>query len=204
MEVHMAAVDATFTEADLRLIESDFKTLPELCSERAVDASEVEAMIDAGVMPQPAYTLPDGRRMFPDGYFQLYDEVGDSGKLRECFVEQFERAARGAGLEFTEEWNPDSEWADYMDGTYWICLRDACPEVMIEKERQIRTISGLVESPDTGSQEWRERLRSAVRSLDAIERPFTDFDRTRWNYTSRERYITAVEKRYPEVFGPRG
>jgi hypothetical protein len=51
-----------------------------------------------------------------------------------------------------------------------VCLRDARPAVMIEKE-----------------------------ALDAIERPFTDFDRARWDYTSREFYITAIQERYPEV-----
>lgn len=62
--------------------------------------------------------------------------------------------------------------------------------------------SGRAPIPD--SEEWRERLRTAVRALDAIERPFTDFDRARWDYTSRERYITAIEKRYPEVMAPGG
>jgi hypothetical protein len=198
----MTATSGSFTEADLRIIEADFNTLAELCSERDIAASDVEALIDAGLMPQPAYSLPDGRRMFPRDYFQLYDEAGGPDKIRAYFDEQFRRAAHAAGLGFTDAWNPDSEWTDYIDGTYWICLRDASPNVIVEKERLIRAISELVASPERESGQWRERLRTAVRALDAIERPFTDFDRARWDYTSRERYITDVEKRYPEAFEP--
>jgi hypothetical protein len=196
----MTTTDATFTEADLRLIETDFQTLPALCAGRGVAATEIERLIDAGRMPQPAYTLPDGRRMFPDDYLELHDEAGGPDRLRDYFREQFEGAARTAGLEFSAEWNLESEWADYLDGTYWICLRNARPEVMIDKERQIRTISELLRSPQPRSAPWREHLRAAVDALDAIERPFTDFDRARWEYTSRERYITSVKQRYPEAF----
>lgn len=196
----MTATDATFTESDLHLIEADFQTLPELCAGRGVDAAEIERLIDARRMPQPAYTLPDGRRMFPDDYLELYDEAGGPGRLRDYFIEQFEGVALTAGLEFNAEWNPKSEWTDYLDGTYWICLRNARPEVMIEKERQIRTISELVRSPQPHSEPWREQLRAAVGALDAIERPFTDFDRARWDYTSRERYITSIKQHYPEAF----
>jgi hypothetical protein len=77
--------------------------------------------------------------------------------------------------------------------------RLAC-RVMIDKEQQIRTVSQLVQSPQPQSAQWREQLRAAVGTLDAIERPFTDFDRARWTYTSRERYITSVKQRYPEAF----
>jgi hypothetical protein len=196
----MTATDATFTESDLRLIDADFKTLPELCVGRELEATEIEGLIDAGVMPQPAYTLPDGRRMFPTDYFDLSDEAGGPDRLRDYFIDQFKRAARTAGLEFNGEWSPESEWTDYIDGTYWVCLRDARPEVMIDKEQQIRTVSQLVQSPQPQSTQWREQLRAAVGTLDAIERPFTDFDRARWTYTSRERYITSVKQRYPEAF----
>jgi len=196
----MTPTEATFTESDLRLIDANFKTLSELCAAREIEAAEIEGLIDDRVMPQPAYTLPDGRRMFPTDYFDLCDEAGGPDRLRDYFIEQFERAAGAAGLEFNEEWNPESEWTDYVDGTYWVCLHDARPDVMIDKERQIRMISRLVESPEPRSAQWRAQLRAAVGALDAIERPFTDFDRARWTYTSRERYITSVKQRYPEAF----
>jgi hypothetical protein len=57
-----------------------------------------------------------------------------------------------------------------------------------------------MDDPEPDSEQWRRRLRSAVQALDSIERPFTDFDRARWDYTSRERYITAPMKQYPAVF----
>lgn len=198
----MTATEAQFSEADFQLIETDFRTLPELCAQRSLDAVQVKAMIDVGLMPQPAYTLPDGREMFPDDYFDLYDRAGGAESIRGYFTEHFAKAAREAGLGFTGGWNPDSEWTDYIDGTYWVCLRKATPEVIVEKEGHIRTIAGLVQHADPGSEQWRQRLRAAVDALDGIERPFTDFDRARWDYTSRERYITDVKRRYPEVFAP--
>jgi hypothetical protein len=199
----MAAAEAQFSQADVTLIESDFCTLDELCARRGIEPAEVEAMIEDGLMPQPAYTLPDGRRMFPDDYFALHDQVGDPERMQAHFSAEFERAAREAGLEFTEEWNPDSEWTDYIDGTYWVCLHDASPVVMVEKERRIRAISRLTRAPEPESEAWRADLRAAVEALDAIERPFTDSDRARWEYTSRGRYITAVRERHPEAFDGR-
>lgn len=138
--------------------------------------------------------------MFPEDYLELHDEAGGPDRLRDYFIEQFQGAARTAGLEFDGDWNPESEWTDYLDGTYWVCLRNARPEVMIDKERQIRTISQLMQSPQPQYEHWRHQLRTAVRALDAIERPFTDFDRARWAYTSRERYITSIKQRHPEAF----
>ena len=45
-----------------------------------------------------------------------------------------------------------------------------------------------------------ESLAEAVDALDALERPFTDYDRARWDYTSRGLYVTAMRERYPEAF----
>src|SRR6476469_4947236 len=56
----MTPTEATFTESDLRLIDANFKTLSELCAAREIEAAEIEGLIDDRVMPQPAYTLPDG------------------------------------------------------------------------------------------------------------------------------------------------
>jgi hypothetical protein len=195
--------DASFTEADLRLIARDYKTLDEVCSGRDLKPAEAEDMIGGGLLPQPAYVLPDGRRMFSEDYLQLYDETGAAESLEGCFRRRFIAAAKQADLDFTEEWNPDSEWADYLDGTYWACLYNATPEVIIEKERQIRAITRAISRPEPESARWRESLRSAVQALDSIERAFTDFDRERWDYTSRERYISAPKAKYPEVFEPK-
>lgn len=138
--------------------------------------------------------------MFPEDHFQPYDAAGGVESLEGCFRRRFTEPAQQADLEFTDEWSPDSEWTDYLDGTYWVCLYDATPEVIIQKERQIRTITQAMGRPDPHSDRWRETVRSAVRVLASIERPFIDFDRVRWDYTSRERYISAPEARYPQVF----
>ena len=193
--------DASFTADDLRVIERDFTTLEQLCSGRDLRSEQVETMIVNGELPQPAYVLPDGRRMFPQDYFGLHDQATGADSLEGSFRRRFSEAAECAELDFTEELNPDTEWTDYIDGTYWVCLYNATPEMIIEKERLIRTIAQAMDNPEPDSEPWRHRLRSAVQALDAIERPFTDFDRARWDYTSRERYISTPMKRYPAVFG---
>lgn len=193
--------DASFTADDLRLIERDYTTLDGLCAGRDLTPEQVETMIVNGELPQPAYVLPDGRRMFPCDYFQLHDQTIAAESLETAFRRRFSAAAQRAKLEFTDEWNPDTEWIDYFDGTYWVCLYDATPEMIIEKERQIRTITQAMDHPEPDSEQWRHRLRSAVQVLDGIERPFTDFDRARWDYTSRERYISTPMRQYPSVFG---
>jgi hypothetical protein len=43
-------------------------------------------------------------------------------------------------------------------------------------------------------------LRREVHALDVLEREFAPFDRVRWGPVSRDRLITAVRARYPEVF----
>jgi hypothetical protein len=47
--VMMGTTDATFTAADLRLIEEDYRTLDEVCAERGIDPAGVEAMITSGL-----------------------------------------------------------------------------------------------------------------------------------------------------------
>ena len=67
----MMATDASFTAADLRLIEEDYRTLDELCAERGIDPAGVEAMIASGLMPQPAYVLPEAVRCSPKTTFSF-------------------------------------------------------------------------------------------------------------------------------------
>jgi hypothetical protein len=138
--------------------------------------------------------------MFPPDYFELLDSAGAPDQLRNHFEQRFVAAARAAGLEFTADWNLETEWIDYMDGTYWVCLWTANPEAMIEKERLIRTIRALDAAADPDSAAWRRNLAVAVNALDALERPFTDYDRARWDSTSRRECIIAMRECYPRAF----
>jgi hypothetical protein len=182
---------ADFSADDVRYIEEAYVPLELLCAERGVDPEG---------LPQPAYVLPDGRRMVPRDYFELLDDAGGREGMRERFESRLRAAAAAAGLEFGEEWNPESEWTDYLEGTYAVCLWSVTPEAMVEKERLIRTIRALVDRPEPASAAWKERLADAVGALDALERPFTDYDRARWEYTTRALYITDVRARFPEAF----
>jgi hypothetical protein len=196
----MTTHDVQFTTEDIAYIEQAYETLGELCASRNLEPALMEEQIAAGRLPQPAYTLPGGRRMFPRDYFELLEAAGSAECMREHFEKRFCEAAERAGLDFNPEWNPETEWEDYLDGTYWVCLWQATPEAMIEKERLIRTIRTLDAGPDAGSASWRAQLAQAVDALDTLERPFTDYDRARWDYTSRALYVTALRERYSEVF----
>jgi hypothetical protein len=196
----MTTTDARFTGDDIAYIESAYHTLDELARAAGLDPAWVVEQIAAGLLPEPAYTLPVDRRLFPPDYFTLLETAGSVGDLRTHFDARFRKAARAAGLAFTPEWNPETEWVDYIDGTYWVCLWEATPEAMIEKERLIRAIRALDAAAEPSSAAWCAELAEAVDALDALERPFTDYDRARWDYTSRGLYVTAMRERYPEAF----
>lgn len=44
------------------------------------------------------------------------------------------------------------------------------------------------------------RLHAALTALDALERPFTDFDLERWGDNSRQKHTTRVMARFPAIF----
>jgi hypothetical protein len=69
------------------------------------------------------------------------------------------------------------------------------PENIVRKGELIAQIEGLLARLDADVQaKW--DLRTAVDELDALERPFTGFDRRRFDRaTSRDRYVTAVRRR---------
>jgi hypothetical protein len=193
---------STFTQDDLAYIEQSYATLAELCQARAETPTEIEQLIADGVLPQPTYVLPDGRQMFPRDYFRLVDEAGAVDRLQEWFVARFREEAERAGLRETDEWTIESEWTDYLDGTYGVCLWEVTPAAMAEKESLLRTIQRLTGEPREADPDWRQALAAAVDRLDSIERPFTDYDRSRWDYTTRQRYIDEPRSRYLAVAWP--
>ncbi len=70
----------------------------------------------------------------------------------------------------------------------------------MRKTRLIARIDELIDRPAPEDRAWQADLRAAVVALDALERPFTDFDRERWGDTSRERHITRVMAEFSVVF----
>jgi hypothetical protein len=107
-------------------------------------------------------------------------------------------AAQAAGLDGGDA---KETWAGYLSGQFGICLHNVTPESMAKKTQLIDVIERLVAVPVPGDPAWQTALRSSVDALDDLERPFTDYDRSRWGETSRDRHITAVRTRYPQVFG---
>lgn len=188
---------ATFSESDIRYVLAEYRTLAELCDGRAESAAEVRALIAGGRLPQAAYVLPSGEDRYPPDYFALADAAGGVDALPASFRARYLAAAGSSPSAPTDA---DEDWAGYLTGQFGVCLRSVTPESMAAKNRLIRRIERLVAAPAEAAPAWRSELRTTVDALDAIERPFTDFDRQRWGDTSRLRHIDRVRERFPAAF----
>lgn len=184
---------ATFTESDLRYLAAEYRTLDQLCAGRSDTPDQVRALIADGRLPAPTYVPPDGVPRFPPDYFALVDEAGSVSALPARFRERH-LAASG------DEAEADEDWAGYLSGEYGICLWEVTPEEMVRKTRLIARISELVDRPAPDEPAWQAELHAAVTALDALERPFTDFDLERWGDNSRQKHITRVMARFPAIF----
>lgn len=181
-----------FTESDIRYVIDEYRTLEQLCHGRAETVADVRRLIDEGRLPQPTYVLPSGEARFPPDYFALLDDAGSVAALPGHFRARYVAAG--------EADDADEDWEGYLSGEFGVCLWQVTPEAMAEKNRLIRAIDRLLESPAATDPGWQAELRGAVNGLDALERPFTDYDRQRWGDTSRDRLITRVRAAYPAAF----
>jgi hypothetical protein len=188
---------ATFTESDIRYVIAGYRTLDELCDARSETPAVVRALIADGRLPRATYVLPSGEARFPPDYFALADEAGGTDALPARFRARYLAAASASP---TAAADAEEDWAGYLSGQFGVCLRTVTPEAMAEKNRLIRRIEALTAAPAPADPGWRAELRGAVDALDALERPFTDFDRQRWGDTSRGRHIDRVRERYPDAF----
>lgn len=187
----------TLSSNDLAYLDSDYRSLAELCAGRDLDPAAIRALIEAGRLPRPTYVLPDGEERFPPDYFALLDEAGAVDALPDWFRRRYLALTAG---EPTADDDATEDWAGYLSGQFGICLWSVTVESMIEKNRLSRRIDALLATPRESDPSWRQDLRGAVDALDALLRPFTDFDRARWGDTSREQRITRVRDRNPSVF----
>ncbi|HWM01855.1 MAG TPA: DUF6058 family natural product biosynthesis protein [Actinophytocola sp.] len=178
----------SFTESDIRYVLAEYRTLDELCDGRAMGVGEVRALISAGRLPRATYVLPSGEDRFPPDYFALLDDAGGVDALPAHFRARYLAAGSSA--------DADEDWTGYLSGQFGVCLWRVTPESMAEKNRLTRRIEAMVGAPDEADPAWRAELRTTVDALDALERPFTDFDRQRWGDTSRGRHIDQVRERY--------
>lgn len=164
------------TDADLDYVRAEFVPLHGLCVAAGRDLNEVRAAIEARHLPAPPYL---GLEYVPSNYFDLPD------------VNEFRRAYRGPDLE--EVLN------GYLNGTYFICVRDATVVNIARKNEVVDDIRAMLSEPRADDPDWRESLHRTVDELDELERPFSpDYDRVRFGRpTTRDELITEVRRRYP-------
>jgi hypothetical protein len=130
----------------------------------------------------------------PPDYFALVDDAGGVDALSDHFRSRYAAASEDLPDD------ADETRQGYLSGEFGICLRSLTPEAMAEKTRLMNAIEALIAAPEETTELWRVTLREKVDQLDALERPFTDYDRRRWGDTSRDRCITRVRQRFPAVF----
>jgi hypothetical protein len=185
---------AVLTEADLSYISANYRTLEELCEDRAESPDHVRELIESRRLPRPSYVLPDGTGVFPEDYFRLVDEAGGVDALREQFAVRH-RAAGGRDL--------GQDWEMYLEGIWGICLRDVTPETIVRKNTLVTSLCELLVLARPRYDDWRQALREQVDELDELEREFSpDYDRSEEmdRLPTRDLIIAAARERYPEVF----
>jgi hypothetical protein len=155
----------------------------------------VRPLVEAGVLPQATYALPDGTPMVPADHSALLDDAGgDASAVARIFGERY--VAAGGDPEQVEE-----EHEAWLTGEYGACLRSATPEGIVAKGSLMTAIGALLSRPRVTDGSWRRALVAAVDALDALERPFARHDRERFGApTSRDRLITATRDRFPDLW----
>jgi hypothetical protein len=151
--------------------------------------------VEAGVLPKATYELPDGTPMVPDDHAQLLEDAdGDPGAVKALFERRFVAAGGGAQ-------EAGQECGGWLSGDYGACLWCTTPEMIVLKGALMGAIEALIANPAPGTGPWESALRHTVDALDAIERPFAEHDRVRWESPlSRDRLITAIRARYPAIW----
>jgi hypothetical protein len=167
------------TDADRRYVREQFVPLEELCAEGGHDIGDVRRRIASRELPAAPYP---GLEYVPADYFELPG------------AEEFRRTFHGPDL--------DAELSSYLDGTYFVCLRNATVDNIVRKEALVTQVRGLLAEPRPAAAGWRARLRAAVDELDLLERPFSpDFDRQRFGQPpTRDELIDGARRRFPQVW----
>jgi len=135
------------SDADLEYIRSEFVPLADLCRTHGRDLDDVRAAIAARRLPGFPYP---GQEYVPANYFDL--------------------PAAGEFLRTFDAPDAEAELEAYLDGTYFVCVRNATVENIARKEELVTEIRRLL-----------AELKPLVNELDELERPFSpDYDRKRF------------------------
>jgi hypothetical protein len=138
--------------------------------------------------------------MVPPDYLVPVAVAGSVDALRVWFGRGYAVAAQRYGLPHDAATIED-EWQDYLSGGYFVCLREATPEAIVEKAHHVTELNELLADPRPGDQVWRKRLRLSVDGLTAIERPFAILDPARWGTPmSGQWYGTFLRTLYAQAF----
>ncbi|HKA91347.1 MAG TPA: DUF6058 family natural product biosynthesis protein, partial [Haliangiales bacterium] len=142
------------TLEDIRYIETEFRTLEQLCAGRAERPQDLAGLIETGHLPRPAYVLPDGRAMFPRDLLALYDDARGATEVRARFAVRYTAAAAALGEAVTPA-KIEEEWQGYLGGLYGVCLREVTPENIYRKERLVARLTAQLADPFPEDPEWR-------------------------------------------------
>ena len=155
----------------------------------------VRPLVERGILPRATYVLPDGTHMVPADHAQLLEDAGgDPDAVADHFRERFVSAGG-------DPQDADAEYEAWLSGEYGACLHTTSPEAIVAKSALMDAIGALRARPALTDEGWRAALRGAVDALDALERPFADYDRERFGApSSRDRLIAATHERFPELW----
>jgi predicted DNA-binding transcriptional regulator AlpA len=204
--------------SDEAYVRSRFVRLRDLASRSGISEATLRARQSERLFPRPTYVTDDDEGWYPPTLIPLLRRSARRRlDLRALFLPEFVDAlSRLAGKEdrlrarivrdvSTRHGTPEevarAYWEGFLTGEYGACLRAPWVPAMIQKERLMQRIDSLTHRPARGSPRWRQELREAVVALDGLEMPFAESDRVRFGGpVTRDRYITQVRARYPEVF----
>lgn len=187
----------SLSATDLVYVRGRYRTLDQLAAGRPTPSlAEAEEWVARSLLPQPTYVLPEGIPVFPPDLLALVDDAGSIEALPTHFAARVRAALEAADATMS----PDDldrhgaeHWDGYLSGQYGVCLWNVAPEAMVRKETLIATIADLLADP-SDSVARKPMLAAAVDELDALLRPFTDYDRQRWGGTSRDTYVSEVRR----------
>ncbi|WP_141575311.1 DUF6058 family natural product biosynthesis protein [Actinomadura sp. WMMA1423] len=178
--------DHPMTAADDAYVTAWFTDLEGLCRAEGRDAGEARRLMLEGRLPLPGYLRSDGAEMVPPDLFGLADQAGGLDALEEWFRAHWD-----------DETAAGQEWAAYLSGQY-VCLRSVTPRTIQYKDALVTAIEAAPGEPDAGTPAWTRRLHALIDELDALEPPFTAYDRLRFaGPVSRDLCIDAMRARYP-------
>lgn len=169
------------TEADDAYCLRYFAPVPD---EGDYSRKDIFRQMSTGQLPLPSYLLSTGEPMVHRDYLDPVRRAGSPEALEKWFLAQWPASAQETARQ---------EWKGYLSGQN-VCLYSVTPANLQAKARLIDTIRALVAQPLTAAS--RSRLAKVVDALDALEPPFTDYDRHRFNApTSRQVWIDDIRAR---------